>query len=335
MTDPRTLQRRDWRATLYKLDAFDPQKVVEHKSFRYLVYQKEKCPDTGRMHYQCFFQFSRTIRGSTLQKLCGDDSCHIDARTDYPEKAAAYCKKEDSREEGPWEFGEFQARKSGSRTDLAAARELILTKRKREELYQDPELDQVMSKYAKWAEKVLELKVPEVDPGITPDMFFPWQNDVLKLLEAPPVHRRIIWIWSANSTMGKTTFSTYCHTKFDILPASGTYKDILYAFDNNQVIWFDYTRADEGYESYKMLEAFSNHMFHLSTKYEPRKKYVKAHILVTSNHAPDESRLPNRFHIINVDQADLLTDIDPCGPRAHDLNPSSPYTDPTLQLVKN
>jgi len=89
--------------------------------------------------------------------------------------------------------------------------------------------------------------------------------------------------------------------KLDVLPVQGRLADILYAYDNNQIIWFDMTRAQAGFESYSTLETLSNIGFKLSTKYQTTKKFVKAHIIVTSNIPPDETKLPERFHIVNVD----------------------------------
>ena len=226
---------------------------------------------------------------------------HLEPRQGTRTQARAYCMKEESREEPPKEFGEWQI-EPGKRIDLQAARERIYTKRKRDDLYQDPELDQIMTKYPKWAEKVLETKPEVIEVNIE---LYPWQKEIYSLLEKDPVKRRIIWIWSNQSGTGKTTFYDYCCSKFDVLPAEGKLTDILYAYDKNQVIWFDFARAQEGYESYSTLEKLSNHSYLMSTKYDSRKKYVKSHIVVTSNHPPDEEKLPDRFLIYNVDKPDF------------------------------
>lgn len=317
MTDTSGL--RNWCWTTYTL----PVKVPEtNKHHRYTVYQIEKCPETGKIHAQGYTEFTRTMRMKAVKDAFEDNTLHLEPRQGTRNQARQYCMKEESREEAPKEFGEWMV-EPGKRIDLVAAREKIMAKRKRDELYQDPDLDQIMTKYPKWAEKVLDTKPIQVEIQLD---LFPWQQDVIKMLDAAPLHRRIIWIWSNASGTGKTTFKDYCSIKYDVLPADGKLPDILYAYDNNQVIWFDFTRAQQGYESYHILEKLSNHTFHLSTKYEPRKKYIKAHVVVTSNHPPDEEKLPMRF---------LIIPINPCEPRAHEGNPPNAYTESTPQVVKN
>jgi len=298
MSSAPSVQRRDWRCTLYKLADFDPQKIVNHKSFQYLVYQKEKCPETQREHYQVFIQFTRTIRGKTVQELCGDTSCHLDSRTDYPDKAAAYCQKEDTRIDGPWEFGEFKSRKPGKRNDLVSVRNKIREKRKYSEIMDDDDLVEACAKYPKFVEKVFFSVKRQKEPQIE---LYEWEKQVLELLRAPPVHRRIIWIWSSGVNTGKTTFAAYCEYHFDVLQGTKLLWDMLQAYKSHEIIWFDFTKAQSGYESYSNLETLSNHKTQLSTKGDNIQKYIEAHIVVTSNHPPDEERLPQRFLTFNVD----------------------------------
>jgi len=285
---------RNWCWTTYQL----PVKVPEtNKYHRYTVYQLEKCPETQRVHAQGYTEFTRTMRMRAVKEAFSDDTIHLEPRQGTRQQARVYCMKEESREEAPKEFGEWMV-EPGKRIDLVQARSKILEKRKRDDLYQDPDLDQIMTKYPKWAERVLDTKPIQHTIDIE---LRPWQQEVVTLLDLPPKHRRIIWIWSNESGTGKTTFCDYCSTKYDVLPADGKLPDLLYAYDNNQIIWFDFSRAQQGYESYHILEKLSNHSFHLSTKYEPRKKWIQAHIVVTSNHPPAEEKLPQRFHIIHID----------------------------------
>lgn len=88
----------------------DYEKVKE--DVRYLVYQEEK-GESGTPHLQGFLQLNVRQRLSFVKKLFGDKVHWEKARA--PVQAIAYCKKEDSRVSGPYEFGEFQAQ--GTRTD--------------------------------------------------------------------------------------------------------------------------------------------------------------------------------------------------------------------------
>jgi len=83
----------------------------------YHVFQEEKCPDTGRTHYQGYIEFTKKLRHGAIKKL--DKDMHFGAR--YPKstsaQAAAYCKKDDSRMDGPWEYGDIS--RPGTRTDVS------------------------------------------------------------------------------------------------------------------------------------------------------------------------------------------------------------------------
>lgn len=232
-----------------------------------------------------------------IKELFHDPAMHLEPRQGSREQARAYCMKKDSQYAPPIEFGTWDV-EPGKRLDLAAARESITKKRKLEECYQDAALDSVTTKYPRWVEKVHASK--KIDYSFDLDLK-DWQRDLYGMLEQDVQHRRIFWIWSTKSATGKTTFMEWVSTKMDVLPAMGKLADILYAYDSNQIIWFDMTRAQAGYESYSTLETLSNIGFKMSPKYNATKKFVKAHIVVTSNHPPDEQKLPDRFYIINVD----------------------------------
>jgi len=290
-----------WCFTTYKVGS-ELTVPDSFKWFRYCVYQKEKCPTTQRVHFQGYIEFTRSVRMNKVKTLFNDKTMHLEPKQGSREDARSYCMsktwkgKDKGWLEGPWEFGVFQL-EPGKRLDLKVARETILKKRKLDDCYKDPELDQITSKYPRWVEKIHSTK--DVDHEINIDLY-DWQSEIYELLQGPPEHRRIFWIWSDESGTGKTTFRDWVSLKMDVLPASGKLTDILYAYDNNDVIWFDFTRAQNGYESYASLEELSNIGFKLSTKYTPLRKFVKAHIVVTSNHEPNEERLPQRFKVYHV-----------------------------------
>lgn len=63
----------------------------------YFVAQKERCPDTGREHWQGFVQFKLRVHRSRIQGLLGDATAHCEPRRGSSREAADYCKKDDSR----------------------------------------------------------------------------------------------------------------------------------------------------------------------------------------------------------------------------------------------
>lgn len=63
---------------------------------RYFVCQRERCPDTGREHWQGFVYYGNAVRVSTVKSRIGDASAHIEASRSVKD-AIRYCKKEETR----------------------------------------------------------------------------------------------------------------------------------------------------------------------------------------------------------------------------------------------
>jgi len=288
-------QLAHWCFTLYNV----PKVPSTDKRFKYCVYQKEKCPTTGKDHYQGYVEFQRSIRMKTIKELFGDDSIHLEARRGSRTQARDYCMKSQTALGEPVELGEWVESDSGNRVDLHYAREKILAKRKVSDCYEDPELDPITTKYPKWVEQVHSTKKPDYKLEIE---LYEWQKLMLEILKDKPQHRRIIWIWSTGHKTGKTTFMEWVGQSLDVLPADGNFADIMYAYDNNHVIWFDYTKHTV--PDYETLEKFSNIGYKMSRKFHSLKKFVNSHIVVTSNMLPNEAKLPKRFHTVNVDPQD-------------------------------
>lgn len=86
-------------------------------------HQLEKCPETGRIHMQWVVKFDKVKRFKQVQealKQMGMEGAHLEqARS--PGDAWKYCGKEESREEGPWEYGDAP----GMRLDKAAERAIV------------------------------------------------------------------------------------------------------------------------------------------------------------------------------------------------------------------
>lgn len=82
---------------------------------RYAIFQLEE-GENGTPHYQGYVEYSSPQRFSYFHNNVA--RCHCETRRGTREQARDYCKKEESRKEGPWEVGEWQAGGSGSRTDL-------------------------------------------------------------------------------------------------------------------------------------------------------------------------------------------------------------------------
>ena len=105
-----------WCFTSFKQGGWE---VLPPKS-TYLIYQLEKCPTTGRLHWQGYIEMASKSRMPAVKKALGDLGAHLEPRRGTPSEASDYCKKSNTRIHGPYEFGELRA-DPGKRHDLASA----------------------------------------------------------------------------------------------------------------------------------------------------------------------------------------------------------------------
>lgn len=103
---------------------------------KYLIFQLEK-GENGTPHFQGYCELNRQSRFAPIKSLI--PSAHIEPRRGSQAQAKAYASKEDTRVEGPFEYGEFIETNPGQRTDVRAFRDAILSgKRKRDLLEEFP-----------------------------------------------------------------------------------------------------------------------------------------------------------------------------------------------------
>jgi len=94
------------------------------KFVTYIVYQMEMCPETNRVHLQGYLECLGQQTYRRLQdEIPGLESAHFEVRRGNAKEAIAYCKKEDSRIDGPWEIG--IPKQQGARSDLEEIKEKI------------------------------------------------------------------------------------------------------------------------------------------------------------------------------------------------------------------
>ncbi len=96
-TTPRGVLYKHWMATIFDLSV-DPH---SWENVKFCVWQKEKCPDTGREHLQLFVSWTKRQRRTALLKLYNGDW----RNSRSPKDAIKYCQKHDTRIDGPWTIG--------------------------------------------------------------------------------------------------------------------------------------------------------------------------------------------------------------------------------------
>lgn len=88
------------------------------EQFRYLVFQLERGNAEGTLHLQGYIYSAKPKRLGGWKSVIGQRA-HIEPARGSPSQNREYCTKEDTRVDGPWEFGSMP--NPGSRTDIAGA----------------------------------------------------------------------------------------------------------------------------------------------------------------------------------------------------------------------
>lgn len=127
-TSKRAPRSRGWMFTMFKEeDVADPKSFFERvrASFKYVIFQVERAPATGRLHLQGYCAFGHPMGMATVKGLLGDPAVHLEPTKGSPDEAAAYCSKQDTRhgrsDAGPYEAGE-RPKGQGARSDLVSVR---------------------------------------------------------------------------------------------------------------------------------------------------------------------------------------------------------------------
>lgn len=89
---------------------------------QFVIFQKEACPTSGRIHLQGYAETKRqlTVKQFTKALRTEVNVSGVERRRGSQQQAIDYCSKEDTRVEGPWQFGERKPYQERDRTDLNA-----------------------------------------------------------------------------------------------------------------------------------------------------------------------------------------------------------------------
>lgn len=118
-----------------------------------------------------------------------------------------------------------------------------------------------------------------------------WQTRLVEILSGDADPRKVYWYYDVTGNSGKSYFSTRYKAKTSYLVTGGKNQDIYYAFNYEQVVFFDLPRAKQDYVPYDVMESFKNGYF-LSTKYECKPvRFAVPHVIVFANFYPDTTKL--------------------------------------------
>lgn len=120
LTSPMAAARsRGWIWTLNNPEGHIDMEAIA--GLAYGVYQLEVGAN-GTPHYQGYFEFTSRKSFAQLRQML--PRAHLEQRRGSPVEARRYCTKEDTRRDGPWEFGDPPAG-AGARKDIDELRQLV------------------------------------------------------------------------------------------------------------------------------------------------------------------------------------------------------------------
>lgn len=123
---PRPSAAKHWVFTLNN-PTVTPEELLEHMpswDAEYAVFQLEM-GEEGTPHLQGYVEFKNRRRLAAIKKLAGCSTMHLEKRLGTREEARDYSMKQDTREDGPFEFGVWQQSAQGKRNDLIDAIDLL------------------------------------------------------------------------------------------------------------------------------------------------------------------------------------------------------------------
>lgn len=113
----------------YCFTIFEPFPTLPYKfdetTVKYACYQIERSPETQKLHIQGYLELSKPSRMGPVKEILKNSKAHLEPRKGTREQARDYCRKEESRVDGPWEWGDFGKTRQGGRCDLDAVHEAL------------------------------------------------------------------------------------------------------------------------------------------------------------------------------------------------------------------
>lgn len=289
---------------------------------RYLVYQRERCPSTNRIHIQGYVELKTPLRVRAVQNLLRlPVDTHMEARSGPREKARAYCMKEATREpgegNGPWEHGSWLEQTSGNATARCKTEEFMAFVTS-PEVWQNLEFTRhdlvmafpsIMGRMPHLFDYGWDFIATKRVPETNIESLYEWETDLIRMLRPERQMRRIFWIWSERSSTGKSTFVQYLADhpfRGRVLVAPWDLRSLLFMYEDHHIIALNMPRdvheefmVDRSYLA--TLERISDGGWMPSPKYQSRMKHVHAHIIVTANVPPPYERLPYRIFEVALD----------------------------------
>jgi len=256
---------------------------------KYLIFQREQVTTP---HLQGYLQCKKKKSMNQVKTIVGDKGTHLEKMKGTPEQSKAYCSKEESRLDGPWEFGTLG--NAGQRTDIEEVRDAIhnnpfISNIDLLTLYPD-----IIARYPRF---ITSCRNAYQDEAVSITELQPregWQTTLFEELRSSADPRKVVWYFDEIGGSGKSTFARGFRDgmgRRGFTITGGKHDSIYYAYDRETVVFVDLARVAKDKVPYEVIENMKNGGF-LSTKYESVwKSFNIPHVVIFANFLPDESSL--------------------------------------------
>jgi len=266
-------QNRHWQLTDYEVT--EPYVIPQYGD--YTVGQVERCPDTGKLHWQLYCYTRANISVKAFKKRY--PKVHFEIARN-PDALRSYGQKNETRVAGPFEWGEAPAQ--GKRTDLQEAITTWVTHGKRKAC---EDHGHTIAKYARGIQFVVEALRPQYVPPVLE--LRDHQRALLDRFLSDDNPRHVYYVYDECGGSGKSTFSGHLQHKYGACRIDeGRIQDWAYIYDGEPYVIFDLARAQEKgvpLEVPRFIEYLTNGSI-TSTKYESKVKTFKpAKCIIFSN----------------------------------------------------
>lgn len=296
------VQSKYWCFTFFDYESFELPEWEKRHLVTYLVYQREKCPTTGRMHLQGYVEMKDKERFSAMKKWL-PKHVHWEKRKKSAEEAANYCKKEEGRPYGDYyEEGTISKPEPGKRNDLGEFMEAVRAGNSKRQLVE--EYPEVCAKYPRFVTEYIRMtKDDNVERLMEYTPRYNWQKEVLEILQCPADDRTIIWVYDPFGNSGKTYLSRHlvdAHGAFYTNGGKGA--DICFQYEYQKIVIFDYVRDSADFVNYGVIEQLKNGIL-TSSKYEScTKRFNHPHVIVFANFQCAQGKFSrDRLKVIELD----------------------------------
>lgn len=166
---------RRWCFTIFRgADRWLHTDVAEalRADIRFIIYQRENCPTTGRLHVQGYVEFTKAYRLKGVQRALGCPTATAIASKGTAQHNINYCSAEtteegdpkralpcDGMDPGPFQWGTPAESTQGQRTDITEVKRVLDEAKSEEPLLEVASYDfSAFLKFGRMMDKYLELK---------------------------------------------------------------------------------------------------------------------------------------------------------------------------------